>query len=225
MSPLTLSRFSLLKSPWSHFYSWREKRVVIFSLKSAVCVSQLLNTWVTSSSDRAHQAKKCLRLAPPPLLKLWFVEEPPPHTHTRWIVNLNLVPNPHLSRKSSPSTVSCFSSASSLIFICFFVFAPGGRSLTPEACLVISSNARGCCLAQENFRCMFLLGQKRGFSFFFFCQYFQILPAGPQLKTSSFLASGCFSESAHFLLFVSVCVCLLSCLTLLRQSGKLSCCH
>lgn len=144
----------------------------------------------------AHQTKKCLRLAPPFAWTVICCRTPSPHV---WIVNLNLVPNPHLSRKSFPSTLPRFSSASSLIFICFFMFTPGGRSLTPQACLSVN-------LARENFRCMFLRRKGRFSFFFFFCQYFQILPAGPQLETSSFQARGCFSESAHFLLFVSVCV-------------------
>ena len=42
--------------------------------------------------------------------------------------------------------------------------------------------------------------------FFLFSTISSILPAGPQLETATFQARGRFSESAHFLLFVSVCV-------------------
>lgn len=87
----------------------------------------------------AHQTKKCLRLAPPFAWTVICCRTPSPHV---WIVNLNLVPNPHLSRKSFPSTLPRFSSASSLIFICFFMFTPGGRSLTPQACLSVNSAER-----------------------------------------------------------------------------------
>lgn len=134
----------------------REKNAYFLIKACSVCFS-ITQHMSDQQHWWAHQTKKHLRLAPPPWTVICW-RTPSPHV---WIVNLNLVPNPHLSRKSSLSTVPPFSSASSLIFICFLVFTPGGRSLTPQARLIRNSTGRGRCLAQENFARVLLKQRRR----------------------------------------------------------------
>lgn len=166
----------------------------------------------------AHQTKKCLRLAPPFAWTVICCRTPSPHV---WIVNLNLVPNPHLSRKSFPSTLPRFSSASSLIFICFFMFTPGGRLLTPQACLSVNSTERTLPCSWELQMYVFKAEEAIVILLFF-------LPVFPDFASWSAVGNELFPGERLFLWicpFPTFCLCLcltaaplLSCLALLRQS-------
>ncbi len=167
--------------------------MLIFSLQSAaVCVSQLLNTWVTSSTDGLIRQKNFSD----------YLSHPPAELRASlhvWMVNVNRVPNPRLSQKSVVSTLSPFSSASSLIFMCFMRSHLGAVCLHQASASHAALGADAAALLKRTSDAC--LRQKRWFSFTF-SSVASFRHAAAWLDTASFQARGCFSESARFLLFV-----------------------
>lgn len=117
------SYFSVSPFTKKSFLFMNREGAAYFLIKPcSVCLSQLLNTWVTSSTD-GQVKKKIFRLAPPPHPNYELLRTPPP-LFLVCIVNLKLVSEAHLFWKAHwaqlplfhqiPHWYSCVSSCSHL---------------------------------------------------------------------------------------------------------------
>lgn len=150
----------------------------------------------------AHQTQKCLRLSPPPSCtppELRFVEEPPPSMSASliWTLFQTLI----YPEKAYWARFPLFSSASSLIFMCFLAFTPGGRPLTPHASSSRAPPGDAAALLKRTSACC---RRRSWFSISLFCFFF---PAGPQLETNLFPGERSFLWICPFSTFFWVSVC------------------
>lgn len=180
--------------------------MLIFSLKPAVCVSQLLNTWVTSSTDALIRQKKRLRLAPP--LNCDLLKNPPPLLSGSLIWTLF---KPSFIQKKLTEHRSLFSISVLIdihVFLRVHTWGPPGKTTGVCCRLVINSpgGVGGAALLNRTWAAWF--GGDVSHS------HFSAFPAFPSWST---VGANNFSRqeavcvkaaAAHFPLFVCVCVCL-----------------
>lgn len=220
--PRLLSLLILFRFPF--FLPWISKKSFLFmkTEKNAYFLIKVCSVCFSITqhmSDQqlwwAHQTKKCLRLARAPPPEPWFVGEPPPLASGSliWTLFQTLIYPEKAYRARFPR----FSSASSLIFICFLVFTPGGR---PPKHAADGRPSRRKLRRERTLPCSrelvcfsVFLFKRCSCTFSRFCQL-----------VHGWKRRGCFLRVCPFSVFVCLTAARLpSRLTLLRQSGKLSC--